>query len=84
MVAVIGIANIPLLVSFDMIAPHLGAEFIPRLSEDAIAISVVRLAGTYQTKSTRYNTQMERAVLKSFPDEVIHVGRCLCLAKSLS
>ena len=28
-----------------MIAPNLGSEFIPKLSEGALAINVVRLAG---------------------------------------
>ena len=66
-VAVLGIAAIALLVSFGMIAPHLGAEFVPRLSEGAIAINAVRLAGTDMAESIAYNTRMERAVLKPFP-----------------
>lgn len=72
-VAVLGIAATAILFSFVMVAPHLGAEFVPRLSEGAIAINVVRLAGTDLEESIRYNTQMERAVLKAFPDEVVHV-----------
>ena len=56
-----------------MIAPNLGSEFVPKLSEGAITINVVRLAGTSLDESIRYNTQMERAVLKEFPDEVEHV-----------
>ena len=32
--------------AFGMIAPGLGAEFVPRLSEGAVAMNVVRLAGT--------------------------------------
>ena len=53
-----------------MIAPNLGSEFVPRLSEGAIAISVVRLTGTDLDDSIRYNTQMEKALLAEFPDEV--------------
>ncbi|HZU37373.1 MAG TPA: efflux RND transporter permease subunit, partial [Gemmataceae bacterium] len=60
-------------ITFAMIAPHLGSEFVPRLSEGAIAVSVVRLAGTDLRESTRYNTQMEKAILATFPDEVAHV-----------
>lgn len=71
--AVLGIAACVLAVSFGMIAPHLGAEFVPRLSEGAIAINIVRLAGTDLEESTRYNTQMERIVREAFPDEVEHV-----------
>ena len=36
-----------------MIAPNLGSEFVPRLSEGAIAINVVRLAGTDLDESIR-------------------------------
>jgi len=71
--AVIGFAACVLLVAFGMIAPHLGTEFVPKLSEGAIAIGVVRLAGTDLEESIRYNTQMERAILATFPDEVEHV-----------
>lgn len=71
--AVMGFAATVLIVAFGMIAPHLGSEFMPRLSEGAIAIGVVRLAGTDLDESIRYNTQMERAILAEFPDEVEHV-----------
>ena len=49
-----------LVLAFGLIAPNLGSEFVPRLSEGAIAISVVRLAGTDLDESIRYNTEMER------------------------
>ena len=60
---VIGFAACVLFVAFGMIAPNLGSEFVPRLSEGAIAVSVVRLAGTDLDDSIQYNTQMEKAVL---------------------
>lgn len=60
-------------IAFALIAPNLGSEFIPRLSEGAIAVSVVRLTGTDLQDSVRYNTQMERAILQAFPNEVQHV-----------
>jgi cobalt-zinc-cadmium resistance protein CzcA len=60
-------------VAFAIVAPNLGSEFVPRLSEGAIAISVVRLTGTDIDDSIKYNTQMEQAVLAEFPDEVEHV-----------
>ena len=56
-----------------MIAPNLGSEFVPRLSEGAIVVGVVRLAGTDLSESIRYNTEMERVILASFPDEVENV-----------
>jgi heavy metal efflux system protein len=71
--AVIGLAACVLIVAFGMIAPNLGREFVPRLSEGAIAIGVVRLAGTDLDESIRYNTQIERVILAEFPDEVEHV-----------
>ncbi len=71
--AVLGFAAAVLFVAFGLIAPHLGSEFVPRLSEGAIAIGVVRLAGTDLDESVRYNTQMERAILAAFPNEVAHV-----------
>lgn len=59
-------------IAFGMIAPNLGAEFVPRLSEGAIAVSVVRLAGTDLDESIRLNTRMEKSVLTAFP-EIRHV-----------
>ena len=72
-VLVIGFALVVMFVAFVMIAPNLGSEFVPRLSEGAIAISVVRLTGTDLEDSIKYNTQMEKVVLEKFPDEVRHV-----------
>jgi heavy metal efflux system protein len=70
---VVGFAACVLLIAFGMIAPNLGSEFVPRLSEGAIAVSVVRLTGTDLEDSIKYNTAMEKAVLAAFPDEVQHV-----------
>lgn len=70
--AVIGFALCVLILAFGFVAPNLGSEFVPKLSEGAIAINVVRLAGTELEESLRYNTQMERAVLDAYPDEVVH------------
>ena len=71
--AVIGFALSVLVVAFGMIAPNLGSEFVPKLSEGAVAINVVRLAGTNLDESIRYNTKLEKSVLAEFPDEVEHV-----------
>lgn len=70
---VIGFAACISFFAFAIIAPNLGSEFVPRLSEGAIAISVVRLTGTDIDDSITYNTQMEKAVLAEFADEVEHV-----------
>lgn len=70
---VVGFAASVMFVAFGLIAPNLGSEFLPRLSEGAIAISIVRLTGTDLEDSVRLNTQMEKAVLAKFRPEVEHV-----------
>lgn len=67
------LAAIGILVLTVMLARSLGSEFVPKLSEGAIVVNVVRLAGTDLDESVRYNSQMERAILAAFPDEVKHV-----------
>jgi cobalt-zinc-cadmium resistance protein CzcA len=60
-----------------MVARNLGSEFVPRLSEGALVVGILRLPGTDLQESLRYNTQMERTLLAAFPDEVQHVwSRC--------
>ena len=56
-----------------IVARSLGSEFVPRLSEGSIVVNVIRLAGTDLEESVRYNTQMERALLHAFPDEIKYV-----------
>jgi cobalt-zinc-cadmium resistance protein CzcA len=70
---VLGLTAGLLIITFGMIAPNLGSEFVPRLSEGALTIGVVRLAGTDLEESIQMNTKMEKAVLAAFPDEVAHV-----------
>ncbi len=72
-VAVAAFAASVLVVAFGMIAPNLGSEFVPKLSEGSVTINVVRLAGTDLSESNRLNTAMERIVREKFPDEVRHV-----------
>jgi cobalt-zinc-cadmium resistance protein CzcA len=69
---VVGFAACVLVIAFGVVAPRLGSEFVPRLSEGAIAVSVVRLTGTDLEDSIKYNTQMEKTILANFPDEVKH------------
>jgi cobalt-zinc-cadmium resistance protein CzcA len=69
---VIGFAASVLFVAFGMIAPNLGSEFVPRLSEGAIVVNVIRLTGTDLDDSIKWNTQMEKAVLAALPDEIEH------------
>ncbi|MGD0898704.1 MAG: CusA/CzcA family heavy metal efflux RND transporter [Thermoguttaceae bacterium] len=71
--AVLGLALGLLVVAFGMIAPNLGSEFVPKLSEGSIVVSVVRLAGIDLEESIRYDTQMEKNLLAAFPDEIQYV-----------
>lgn len=70
---VVGSSLLLLVSVFGLVAPNLGSEFVPRLSEGAITINVVRLAGTTLEESIRYNTRMEQVLLDKFPDEVSQV-----------
>ena len=55
------------------LATRLGAEFIPRLSEEAIVINTVRLAGVSVEESVRYGVRIEKLLLEEFPDEIRHI-----------
>lgn len=54
-------------------ATRLGREFLPRLSEGAIVINTIRIAGISIDQSTAYNTRIEQLLREGFPDEVRHV-----------
>ena len=69
---VLGIA-VFLLANALFLATRLGSEFVPRLSEGALVINTVRLAGVSLDESIRYGSQIEQIILKKFPDEVERV-----------
>jgi cobalt-zinc-cadmium resistance protein CzcA len=50
--------------------PWLGAEFIPRLDEGALAIQVLRLPSVSLEESIHQATLVERRLREAFPDEV--------------
>jgi len=54
-------------------ATRLGGEFLPKLSEGAITINTIRLAGISIDQSVDYNTRIEQLLKKKFPDEIRHV-----------
>ncbi len=56
-----------------VLATELGTEFIPRLSEQSVVVNTVRLASVSLEESLRYSTQMEKILLREFPDEIAHV-----------
>lgn len=59
-----------LLIGAGMLATRLGGEFMPRLSEGALAVNVIRLAGVSIDESVRYNTRIEQQLLAAFPNEI--------------
>ncbi len=69
---VLGVAGL-LLVNAGLLTTRLGSEFVPRLREQAIVINTVRLASVSLDESVRYGTQIERRLLREFPDEIKHV-----------
>ncbi len=71
--AVLGVTGGVLAIAFGVIAPSLGREFVPRLSEGALVLGVTRPPGTDLEESLRYNTQMEKTLLAAFPDEIRHI-----------
>lgn len=52
---------------------QMGGEFVPRLSEGAVTINTIRLAGVSIDESVRYNSRIEQVLLAEFPDEIEHV-----------
>jgi cobalt-zinc-cadmium resistance protein CzcA len=54
-------------------ATRLGTVFIPRLSEQAIVVNTVRLAGISLDETVRYGLALERLLLAEFPDEIRHI-----------
>lgn len=62
-----------LMVGAGWTASRLGGEFIPRLSEGAVVLNTIRLAGVSIEESVRYNTRIEELLLAEFPDEIRHV-----------
>jgi cobalt-zinc-cadmium resistance protein CzcA len=67
------LAVLVLVVAFGVIAPQLGSEFVPQLSEGSVAIAITRLSGTSLEEAVERNTRIERALLEEFPDEIKHV-----------
>jgi cobalt-zinc-cadmium resistance protein CzcA len=53
---------------------NLGAEFIPKLGEGAIVITVIKLPSISLSESARYDNRIERILMEEFPDEVEKVA----------
>ena len=70
---VVGVSTIVFAVSV-LIATRMGAEFIPRLSEGALAVQAWRLPSVALAQSVRNTTLIEK-VLKKFPEVTTVVSR---------
>jgi len=66
-------ASIGALVAATALALTFGSEFVPRLSEGAVVIGIVRPPGTALEESVRVNTLIEKMLIDKFPGEVSHV-----------
>jgi len=55
------------------LASHMGGEFLPKLGEQALAVSTVRLAGVSVEEAVAWNTRIEKELLAAFPDEIDHI-----------
>ncbi len=64
------IGAVALLVLGVWLSLRTGAEFVPRLSEEAIAINTIRLSGVSLDESVRIGTVLEEVILEKYPDEV--------------
>jgi len=67
------VAVLLLLAITAVIGLRLGGEFVPKLSEGAIVINTIRLAGVDIDESVDYNTRIEKLLLENFPDEIKHI-----------
>ena len=62
-----------LVVGTIVLAKHMGGEFLPKLGEQALAVSTVRLAGVAVDEAVAGNDRIEKALLAQFPDEIEHI-----------
>ncbi|MDX9720556.1 MAG: CusA/CzcA family heavy metal efflux RND transporter [Myxococcota bacterium] len=59
-----------LLLTGGLLASRMGAEFLPRLDEGAIAMQAIRPPSVSLVESVRATGRVERALLEAFPDEI--------------
>ncbi len=62
-----------LLAGAALLASSMGGEFLPKLGEQALAVSTVRLAGISVEEAVQWNTRIEQELLQEFPDEIEHI-----------
>ncbi len=62
-----------MLVIVAAIASRMGGEFLPKLGEQAIVGTTVRLAGISVDEAVAYNDRIEKILLAEFPDEIANI-----------
>lgn len=56
-----------------VLATRIGGEFLPKLGEQAIVGTTVRLAGISVDEAAAFNTRIEKTLLAEFPDEIANI-----------
>ncbi|MCS7049761.1 MAG: CusA/CzcA family heavy metal efflux RND transporter, partial [Verrucomicrobiae bacterium] len=56
-----------------VLATRLGGEFLPKLGEQALAVSTARLAGVSVEEAVELNNRIERELLAEFPNEIANI-----------
>lgn len=67
------LAALVLVVVAGFLASQMGGEFLPKLGEQALAVSTVRLAGVSVEAAVAWNTRIEKELMAAFPDEIEHI-----------
>ncbi len=68
----VGIASVVLAISA-LVASGLGSEFVPQLGEGALAIQPARIPSIGITTSIEMQKELEKALVKEFPDEIASI-----------
>jgi cobalt-zinc-cadmium resistance protein CzcA len=68
--AAVVVGAVALLAGGGWLVAQMGSEFVPRLSEGAVVIGIMRPPGTSLDEGVRMNQVMERILMEKFPDEV--------------
>jgi cobalt-zinc-cadmium resistance protein CzcA len=56
-----------------LLATRLGAEFVPQLEEGSLAVQAIRIPSTSLSTSVDMQEELERFLLRRFPDEIASV-----------
>jgi cobalt-zinc-cadmium resistance protein CzcA len=67
------LAALGLVIGGAVLMTRMGGEFLPKLGEQALAVSTVRLAGVSVDEAVALNDRIEKALLAEFPDEIEHI-----------